>query len=64
MSSESMSSSLASSRHECWDCDGCKVKQLLHSCFIFEYINDGKIAIITSLDFSSESVKLVLSISV
>ena len=29
------SSSLTSSRHEYWDCDGCEVKQSLHSCFIF-----------------------------
>ena len=42
-------------------CDGWEVKQLLHSRFIFEDINDGKIAIITSLDFSNESVKMILS---
>ena len=49
--------SLTSSRHECWVCDGWEVKQPLHSRFIFEDINDGKIAIMTSLDFSNESVK-------
>ena len=42
---------------------GCEVKQPLHSRFIFEDINDGKIAIMTSLDFSNDSVKLVLSLS-
>ena len=51
------SSSLTSSRHECWVCDGCEVKQPLYSRFIFEDINDGKIAIMMSLDFSNESVK-------
>ena len=56
-------SSLTSSRHDCWVCDGCEVKQTLHSRFIFEYINIGKIAIMTSLDFSNESGKLVLSLS-
>ena len=57
------SSSLTSSRHECWVCDGWEVKQPLHSRFIFEDINDGKIAIMTSLDFSNESVKMILSLS-
>ena len=57
------SSSLTSSRHECWVCDGWEVKQPLPSRFIFEYINDGKIAIMTSLDFSNESVKMILSLS-
>ena len=56
------SSSLTSPRHECWVCDRCEVKQPLHSRFIFEDINDGKIAIMTSLDFSNKSVKLVLSL--
>ena len=40
------------------------VKQPLQSRFIFEYINDGKIAIMTSLDFSNESVKMIISLSV
>ena len=57
------SSSLTTSRHECWVCDGWEVKQPFHSRFIFEDINDGKIAIMTSLDFSTESVKMVLSLS-
>ena len=57
------SSSLTSSRHECWGCDGCEVEQQLHSRFIFEYIYGGKIAIMTSLEYSNESVKLVLSLS-
>ena len=57
------SSSLPSSRHECWVCDGCEVKQRLHSRVIFEDINDGKISIMASLDFSNESAKLVLSMS-
>ena len=57
------SSSLTSYRHECWVCDGWEVKQPLHSHFIFEDINNGTIAIMTSLDFSNESVKLVLSLS-
>ena len=57
------SSSLTPSKHECCVCDGCEVKQSLHSRFIFEYINDGKIAFITSLDFPNESVKLVISLS-
>ena len=57
------SSSLTSSKHKCWVCDGWEVKQPLHSRFIFEYINNGKIAIMTSLDFSNESVKLVLYLS-
>ena len=48
---------------ECWVCDGWEVKQPLHSRFIFEDINDGKRAIMTSLDFSNESVKLVISLS-
>ena len=56
------SSSLTSSRQECWVCDGYELKQLLHYRFTFEYINDGKIAILTSLDLSNESVKLVLSL--
>ena len=34
-----------------------------HSRFIFEDINYGKIAIMTSLDFSNKSVKVVLSLS-
>ena len=58
------SSSLTSSGHECWVCDGCEVKQPLHSRFIFEDINDGQIAIMASLDFSNESVKMALSLSV
>ena len=37
------------------------LKQPLHSRFIFEDINDGEIAMMTSLDFSNKSVKLVLS---
>ena len=45
------SSSLTSSKHKCWVCDGCEVKQPLYSRFIFEYINEGKIAIMRSLDF-------------
>ena len=57
------SSSLTSSKHECWFGDGCELKQLLHSRFIFKYITDGKISILTSLDLSNESVKLVLSLS-
>ena len=57
------SSSLTSFRHECWVCDGWEVKQPLHSRFIFEDINDGKITIISSLDFSNESVKMILSLS-
>ena len=57
------SSSLTSSRHECWVCEGWEVKQPLHSRFIFEVINIGKIGIMTFLDFSNESVKLVLSLS-
>ena len=56
------SSSLTSSRHECLVCDGWEVKQPLHSRFIFEDINDGKIAIMTSLDFSNKSVKIILSL--
>ena len=40
-----------------------KVKQPLHSRFIHEDINDGKMAMMSSLDFSNESVKLVLSLS-
>ena len=51
------SSSLTSSKHKCCVCDGCEVKQPLHSRFIFEDINDGKIAIMTSLDFSNEFVR-------
>ena len=57
------SSLLTSSRHECWVCDGCEVKQPLHSRFIFEDINNGKIVMMTPLDFSNESVKLGLSLS-
>ena len=57
------SSLLTSSRHVCWVCDGCEVKEQLHARFIYEYINDGKIAIMTSLDVSNESEKLVLSLS-
>ena len=38
------SSSLTSSRHECW-VDGWEVKPPLHSRFTFEDINDGKIRI-------------------
>ena len=57
-------SSLTSFRHEWCACDGCEVKQPLHSPFIFEYINDGKIAIMTwYLAFSNESVTLVISLS-
>ena len=56
------SSSLTSSRHECWLCDEWEVKQPLDSRFIYDDINDGKIAIMTTLDFSKESVKLVLSL--
>ena len=59
-----LSSSLTSSIHECWVCDGWQVKQPLHSRFIFEDINNGKIAIMTSLDFSNESVKLGLCLKV
>ena len=54
---------LTSSGHECWVYDGCELKQPLHSRFIFEYINDGKITIMTSLDFSNEYAKLDLSLS-
>ena len=36
-------SSLTSSKHDCWVCDGCALKQPLHSRFMFEYINYGKI---------------------
>ena len=57
------SSSLTSSIHECWICDWYDVKQPMHSRFIFEEINDGKMAIMTSLTFSNEPVKLVLSLS-
>ena len=35
------SSSLNSSKHECWVCDGCDMKQPLHSRFIFKYINEN-----------------------
>ena len=38
---------------------GGKCKQPLHSRFIFDDINYGKIAIMTSLDFSNESVKMI-----
>ena len=34
------SHSLTSSRHQCLVCDGCEVKQPLHSRFTFEDIND------------------------
>ena len=57
------SSLLTSPRHECLVCDVWQVKELLHSRFIFEDINDGKIAIITSLDFSNKTVKMILSLS-
>ena len=57
------SSLLTSSKHECCVCYGCEVKHPSLPRFIFKYINDGKIAIMTSLDFSNESVKLVLSLS-
>ena len=58
------SSSLTSSKPECWVCDGCEVKQPFHSRCIFEDINDDKIAIMMSLDFSNESGELVLSLSI
>ena len=57
------SSSLAFSRHECWVCDRCEVKQPMQPRFIFEEINDSKIAIMTYLAFSNKYVKLVLSLS-
>ena len=56
-------STLTSSRQEGWVYDGCEVKQPLHSHFIFQNINGGIIEIMTSLDFSNESVKMVLSLS-
>ena len=43
--------------------DGSEVKHPLYFRFIFEEINDGKRAIMTSLTFSNESAKLFLSLS-
>ena len=57
------SSSLTSFRYVCWMCDGTEVKQPLHSRFMFEKINHGIRAIMTSPTLLNESVKLFLSLS-